>query len=223
MFLRGSETRHQTSLILAHGNGTTAVCHATNPGNLCKSQNPESEGHGNPQRWRGNLSSSVKHGPVASVSFTTGMKRYKGVACSPLLKAGPTFLGKPIVCDEGQYEEGAHSHLTWGPQRATNHLDQIPRSQDGSESYFFRHGHQGLLSVQPPSPMPSSTTQTDSYQPPRNVCQPLRGVKHERPTSRQPKKKKRDRTFWWDCGLFGGPKGKPQDSPSSQPVPEAAS
>lgn len=75
VFLRGSKTRHQTSLILAHGNGTTAVCHATNPGNLCKSQNPESEGHGNPQRWRGNLSSSVKHVRVASVSFTTGMKR----------------------------------------------------------------------------------------------------------------------------------------------------
>ncbi|XP_059110205.1 sperm-associated antigen 8 isoform X1 [Peromyscus eremicus] len=63
----------------------------------------------------------------------------------------------------------------WDEERATNHLDQIPRSQDGSESYFFRHGHQGLLSVQPRSPMPSSTTQTDSYQPPRNICQPLRG------------------------------------------------
>ncbi|XP_036033906.1 sperm-associated antigen 8 isoform X2 [Onychomys torridus] len=73
----------------------------------------------------------------------------------------------------------------WDEERATNHLDQIPRSQDGSESYFFRHGHQGLLSIQPQSPMPSSTTQTDSYQPPRNVCQPLRGVKHERPVGRQ--------------------------------------
>ncbi|KAL1776101.1 sperm-associated antigen 8 [Sigmodon hispidus] len=68
----------------------------------------------------------------------------------------------------------------WEEERATNHLDQIPRLQDGSESYFFRHGHQGLLSMQFQSPMPSSTTQKDAYQLPRNVCQPLRGVKHER-------------------------------------------
>nr|XP_048275968.1 sperm-associated antigen 8 isoform X1 [Myodes glareolus] len=63
----------------------------------------------------------------------------------------------------------------WEEERATNQLDQIPRSQDGSESYFFRHGHQGLLSMQLHSAMPCSTTQKDSYQPPRNICQPLRG------------------------------------------------
>ncbi|XP_041523273.1 sperm-associated antigen 8 [Microtus oregoni] len=63
----------------------------------------------------------------------------------------------------------------WEEERATNQLDQVPRLQDGSESYFFRHGHQGLLSMQLHSAMPGSTTQKDSYQPPRKNCQPLRG------------------------------------------------
>nr|XP_026270622.1 sperm-associated antigen 8 [Urocitellus parryii] len=67
----------------------------------------------------------------------------------------------------------------WEEERATNHLDQVPNWQDISESFFFRHGHQGLLTTQPPSPMPSSTTQKDSYQPPRNLSQPLQGVKHD--------------------------------------------
>ena len=72
-----------------------------------------------------------------------------------------------------------HDHSTWGPQRATNHLDQVPSMQDGSESFYFRHGHQGLLTLQLQAPMPLSTTQKDSYQPPGNHCQPMRGVKHE--------------------------------------------
>ncbi|XP_048187940.1 sperm-associated antigen 8 [Perognathus longimembris pacificus] len=63
----------------------------------------------------------------------------------------------------------------WEEERATNHLDQVPCSQDGSESFFFRHGHQGLLTMHLQSPMPSSTTQRDSYQPPRKPCQPLQG------------------------------------------------
>ncbi|XP_035313375.1 sperm-associated antigen 8 isoform X1, partial [Cricetulus griseus] len=47
--------------------------------------------------------------------------------------------------------------------------------QDGSESYFFRHGHQGLLTMQLQSPMSSSTVQKDSYGPPTKAYQPLRG------------------------------------------------
>nr|KAF6434528.1 sperm associated antigen 8 [Molossus molossus] len=62
----------------------------------------------------------------------------------------------------------------YGP-RATNHLDQVPSMQDGSESFYFRHGHQGLLTLQLQSPLPLSTTQKDSYQPPRNQYQPIRG------------------------------------------------
>nr|XP_003407644.1 sperm-associated antigen 8 [Loxodonta africana] len=63
----------------------------------------------------------------------------------------------------------------WEEERATNHLDQVPSMQDGYESFFFRHGHRGLLTLQLQSPMPSSTTQKDSYQHPANVCQSLRG------------------------------------------------
>ncbi|XP_042554555.1 sperm-associated antigen 8 [Dipodomys spectabilis] len=63
----------------------------------------------------------------------------------------------------------------WEEERATDHLDQVPCSQDGSESFFFRHGHQGLLTMHLQSPMSSSTTQRDSYQPPGEPCQPLRG------------------------------------------------
>ncbi|XP_058550941.1 sperm-associated antigen 8 isoform X1 [Neofelis nebulosa] len=69
-----------------------------------------------------------------------------------------------------------HSLLyNWEEERATNHLDQVPSMQDGSESFFFRHGHQGLLTLQLQSPMSFSTTQKDSYQPPRNCYQPTRG------------------------------------------------
>ncbi|XP_044242753.2 sperm-associated antigen 8 [Ursus arctos] len=63
----------------------------------------------------------------------------------------------------------------WEEERATNHLDQVPSMQDGSESFFFRHGHQGLLTLQLQSPMSFSTTQKDSYQPSRNYYQPIRG------------------------------------------------
>ncbi|XP_006887007.1 PREDICTED: sperm-associated antigen 8 [Elephantulus edwardii] len=63
----------------------------------------------------------------------------------------------------------------WEEERATNHLDRVPNMQDGSESFFFRHGHRGLLTLQLQSTMSSSTTQKDSYQPPETLCQPLRG------------------------------------------------
>ncbi|XP_037000400.2 sperm-associated antigen 8 [Artibeus jamaicensis] len=63
----------------------------------------------------------------------------------------------------------------WEEERATNHLDQVPSMQDGSESFYFRHGHQGLLTLQLQAPMPFSTTQKDSYQPPENRFQPMRG------------------------------------------------
>ncbi|XP_047623854.1 sperm-associated antigen 8 isoform X2 [Phacochoerus africanus] len=63
----------------------------------------------------------------------------------------------------------------WEEERATNYLDQVPSMQDGSESFFFRHGHQGLLTLWPQSPMSSRTTQKDSYQPPGNHSQPVRG------------------------------------------------
>lgn len=73
--------------------------------------------------------------------------------------------------------EGISQPLNLGPQRATNHLDQVPSLHDGSESFFFRHGHLGLLTLHPQSPMSSSTTHKDSFPPPANLHQPLRGVK----------------------------------------------
>lgn len=34
----------------------------------------------------------------------------KGLVYSLFLKVYPSFLGKLIVCDEGQYEKGTHSY-----------------------------------------------------------------------------------------------------------------
>uniref|UniRef100_A0A8C8YVW7 Sperm associated antigen 8 n=1 Tax=Prolemur simus TaxID=1328070 RepID=A0A8C8YVW7_PROSS len=61
--------------------------------------------------------------------------------------------GKPKVFCE-MLPRGQCLLHNWEEERATNHLDQVPRMQDGSESYFFRHGHQGLLTMQLQSPMP---------------------------------------------------------------------
>ncbi|XP_014721529.1 sperm-associated antigen 8 isoform X3 [Equus asinus] len=86
----------------------------------------------------------------------------------------PEVEGKHKVLDE-TLPRGQCLLYNWEEERATNHLDRVPSMQDGSESFFFRHGHQGLLSLQLQSPMPCSTSQTDSYQPPGNRHQPIRG------------------------------------------------
>lgn len=82
--------------------------------------------------------------------------------------------------------------------------------QDGSESFHFRHGHQGLLTLQLQARMPHSTTQKDSYQPPEDRFQPMRGVKHEGMGQNESnsQREKRGRTVWWDHGLSNGHKGK---------------
>uniref|UniRef100_A0A8D0MHN7 Sperm associated antigen 8 n=1 Tax=Sus scrofa TaxID=9823 RepID=A0A8D0MHN7_PIG len=93
----------------------------------------------------------------------------------------------------------------WEEERATNHLDQVPSMQDGSESFFFRHGHQGLLTLWPQSPMSSRTTQKDSYQPPGNHSQPVRGTKYERTDQNEStREKRRGRNIGWDYGLSDG-------------------
>ncbi|XP_037599608.1 sperm-associated antigen 8 isoform X3 [Cebus imitator] len=86
----------------------------------------------------------------------------------------PDVKGKPTDLYE-TLPRGQCLLYNWEEERAANHLDQVPSMQDGSESFFFRHGHQGLLTMQLKSPMPSSTTQKDSYQPPENIYWPLRG------------------------------------------------
>lgn len=103
----------------------------------------------------------------------------------------PEDEGKHKVLNESLWKppgvEGKHEFLNetlprghsllynWEEERATNHLDQVPSMQDGSESFYFRHGHQGLLTLQPQSPIPLSTTMKDSYQPPGNRYQPMQG------------------------------------------------
>lgn len=86
----------------------------------------------------------------------------------------PEVEGKSTVLSE-TLPRGQCLLYNWEEKRATNYLDQVPVMQDGSESFFFRHGHRGLLTLQPQSPMSSCTTQKDSYQPPKSHCQPIRG------------------------------------------------
>uniref|UniRef100_A0A8C2UPA2 Sperm associated antigen 8 n=1 Tax=Chinchilla lanigera TaxID=34839 RepID=A0A8C2UPA2_CHILA len=90
-----------------------------------------------------------------------GLRKLQEVEGKPQFHYGPLPRGQCLL----------HN---WEEERATNHLDQVPSLKDGSESFFFRHGHQGLLTILQ-SPVPSSTTQKDSYQPPKNFHQPLRG------------------------------------------------
>ncbi|XP_075415612.1 sperm-associated antigen 8 [Tenrec ecaudatus] len=107
----------------------------------------------------------------------------------PSKQPGWEFLPVPEPCAQGlpsKVEEKSnrlsealirgHCLLhNWEEERATNHLDQVPNIPDGSESFFFRHGHRGLLTLQLQSPVPSSTTQKDSYQLPAKPQRPLRG------------------------------------------------
>uniref|UniRef100_A0A4W2EL80 Sperm associated antigen 8 n=1 Tax=Bos indicus x Bos taurus TaxID=30522 RepID=A0A4W2EL80_BOBOX len=86
----------------------------------------------------------------------------------------PEVEGKSTVLSE-TLPRGQCLLYNWEEERATNYLDQVPVMQDGSESFFFRHGHRGLLTLQPQSPTSSCTTQKDSYQPPKSHCQPIRG------------------------------------------------
>uniref|UniRef100_A0A8I3WZL9 Sperm associated antigen 8 n=1 Tax=Callithrix jacchus TaxID=9483 RepID=A0A8I3WZL9_CALJA len=86
----------------------------------------------------------------------------------------PDVKGKPTDLYE-TLPRGQCLLYNWEEERATNHLDQVPSMQDGSESFFFQRGHRGLLTMQLKSPMPSSTTQKESYQPPENISWPLRG------------------------------------------------
>ncbi|KAG8505998.1 Sperm-associated antigen 8, partial [Galemys pyrenaicus] len=122
-------------------------------GNVCKSQNLVPEGYGSPLRLKRSVNFFIKQCQGASVFSTTGRRRL------PLPSPGEAIVDDEVTTI----------------MRATNHLDQVPSMQDGSESYFFRHGHQGLLTLQSQSPMSFSTTHKDSYQFPRNHHQPIRG------------------------------------------------
>ncbi|XP_074186797.1 sperm-associated antigen 8 isoform X4 [Rhinolophus sinicus] len=86
----------------------------------------------------------------------------------------PEVEGKRKVLSE-TLPRGQCLLYNWEEERATNHLDQVPSMQGCSEGFFFRHGHQGLLTLQRQPSTPLSTTHKDSYQPPGNHCQPIRG------------------------------------------------
>ncbi|XP_061468585.1 sperm-associated antigen 8 isoform X1 [Rhineura floridana] len=63
----------------------------------------------------------------------------------------------------------------WQEERATNNLDHVPRPEGGTEGFFYRHGHQGLLTLQFLAGLPKSTTMQDSYRRPRRRGLPVRG------------------------------------------------
>uniref|UniRef100_A0A671F035 Sperm associated antigen 8 n=1 Tax=Rhinolophus ferrumequinum TaxID=59479 RepID=A0A671F035_RHIFE len=86
----------------------------------------------------------------------------------------PEVEGKHKVLSE-TLPRGQCLLYNWEEERATNHLDQVPSMHGCSEGFFFRHGHQGLLTLQRQPSTPLSTTHKDSYQPPGNHCQPIRG------------------------------------------------
>lgn len=91
-------SHHVCSLTVIYGIlCPTTGRHNNSPGKLCRSQNLEHGAHVSHQRSKRNLSFSVKPSHVASVSSTTGRKRYEGLACFFLLKADLSFLGESIV------------------------------------------------------------------------------------------------------------------------------
>ncbi|XP_053155992.1 sperm-associated antigen 8 [Hemicordylus capensis] len=63
----------------------------------------------------------------------------------------------------------------WQEERATNALDRVPNPACGTEGYFYRHGHCGLLTLQSQDGLSERTTMKDSYQRPWRTGLPVRG------------------------------------------------
>ncbi|XP_042307539.1 sperm-associated antigen 8 [Sceloporus undulatus] len=63
----------------------------------------------------------------------------------------------------------------WQEERATNPLDQVPCPEMGTESYVFRGGHRGLLTLQAQAGLASATTTKEAFQTPRRTGLPVRG------------------------------------------------
>ncbi|XP_068522874.1 sperm-associated antigen 8 isoform X2 [Anas acuta] len=63
----------------------------------------------------------------------------------------------------------------WQEERATNDLDQVPVPEMGSEGFVHRHGHRGLLTLQPPAQPPPSSTTKHAFRPPHSVPMLARG------------------------------------------------
>ncbi|KAL8204148.1 UNVERIFIED_CONTAM: hypothetical protein K2H54_068356 [Gekko kuhli] len=63
----------------------------------------------------------------------------------------------------------------WQEERATNDLDEVPGPADGTEGFFYRHGHRGLLTLHSLAGLAKSTTMKDAYRRPRRTALPVRG------------------------------------------------
>ncbi|XP_062984884.1 sperm-associated antigen 8 [Elgaria multicarinata webbii] len=63
----------------------------------------------------------------------------------------------------------------WQEERATNDLDRVPSPECGTEGFFFRHGHHGLLTLQSLAGLAKSTTMKDCYRRPWRTGLPVRG------------------------------------------------
>uniref|UniRef100_A0A8B9UMI7 Sperm-associated antigen 8 n=1 Tax=Anas zonorhyncha TaxID=75864 RepID=A0A8B9UMI7_9AVES len=63
----------------------------------------------------------------------------------------------------------------WQEERATNDLDQVPAPEMGSEGFVHRHGHRGLLTLQPPAQPPPSSTTKHAFRLPHSVPMLARG------------------------------------------------
>ncbi|XP_058028496.1 sperm-associated antigen 8 isoform X1 [Ahaetulla prasina] len=72
----------------------------------------------------------------------------------------------------------------WQEERATNDLDHVPRPEYGTEGFFHRHGHPGLLTLDFLAGMPTTTTMKDSYPRPVKMGLPVRGGQQDRRGSR---------------------------------------
>lgn len=87
----------------------------------------------------------------------------------------PWGVNAPGGLGEGSVPSRGSAGATPCPQRATNDLDQVPVPEMGSEGFVHRHGHRGLLTLQPPAQPPPSSTTKQAFRPPHSVPMLARG------------------------------------------------
>uniref|UniRef100_A0A8C0HDI5 Uncharacterized protein n=1 Tax=Chelonoidis abingdonii TaxID=106734 RepID=A0A8C0HDI5_CHEAB len=91
-----------------------------------------------------------------------------GLSSWPTLSVPWQLMARPFLPCEGMLK-------VWETKRTTNELDQVPSPELGSEGFFYRHGHRGLLTLQLLSQLANSTTMKDSYRRPQRTGLPVRG------------------------------------------------
>ncbi|XP_013923756.1 PREDICTED: uncharacterized protein LOC106550380 [Thamnophis sirtalis] len=92
-------------------------------------------------------------------------------------------LEPPLPCvPEAPREPPARGQClmhNWQEERATNDLDHVPRPEYGTEGFFYRHGHPGLLTLDFLAGIPTTTTMKDSYPRPVKTGLPVREDEEE--------------------------------------------